>query len=148
MCCKHTHLLIGCCFCSVNPTESMVGPCLWSLFAWYYSGYLYRPYYSYYYYYHTVPHILIFSNKDCSNLPNLQCAFCWFPCVLPLFPSSLCAVTETVPSLYMCSHFSAVFDRVFLQVAALLPLERGQPNFLIHRKQNACLYQNTQTLVM
>lgn len=40
MCCKHTHLLIGCCFCSVNPTESMVGPCLWSLSAWYYYGYI------------------------------------------------------------------------------------------------------------
>lgn len=107
MCCKHTHLLIGCCFCSVNPTESMVRPCLWSFFAWYYYGYI--EYYYYYYYYHTVPLILIISNKDCSIFPNLQCAFCCFH-VCSLLPSHR-AVTEAVPSLYMCSHFSAVFDR-------------------------------------
>lgn len=73
---------------------------------------LYRPYYTYYYYYHKVLHtdILIFSNKDCSFLPNLQCAFCWLPCVLP--SSSLCAVTETSPH-YLCSHSSAVFSTLF-----------------------------------
>lgn len=61
---------------------SMVGPCLRSLFAW---NYYY--YYYYYYYDHTIPLILIISNKDCRFSPNPQCALCWFPCVVPSNPS-------------------------------------------------------------
>lgn len=71
---------------------------------------LYRPYYSYYYYYHTVPHtdVLIFSNKDCSFFPNLQCAFCWLPCVLPSSFSMCCHWDQT--SLHVLSFLRCFYN--------------------------------------
>lgn len=71
---------------------------------------LYRPYYSYYYYHHTVPHtdtLLIFSNKDCSFLPNPQCAFCWFSCVLPF--SLVCSLWDK-PSLHVLSLLPCFYN--------------------------------------
>lgn len=69
--------------------------------------------------------------------------FADFPCVPPLHT----AVTETVPSLFMCSHFSAVFDRVSSSwCSAYFGVEATQ--FSLHwKKKKACLFWNTQALI-
>lgn len=106
---------------------------------------LYRIYYYYYYYYHTVPHILIFSNKECSFLPNLQCAFCWFPCFPPLLPPHVLSLRRSPHSI--CALIPQLSLTDFFEVAALLTLGRVKQNLCPLQWQPACLQWDTPALI-
>lgn len=113
MCCKHTHLPIGCCFCSLNLQKAWSGlATVWSLLAWYSYGCigLITLIITIITQCHTHTHILIFTNKDCSFLPNLQCAFCWLSCVLPL--SSVCCLWDK-PSLHVLSFLPCFYNTLY-----------------------------------